>query len=102
LREWGYRVVTAENGQQAMSLLPTTQPDLVIVDVAMPGMDGIETMRRLFARDHHLPVIINTAYSAYQFDMQAAVADACLVKSSDLTELRETVRRVLARRTAPA
>jgi CheY-like chemotaxis protein len=63
LRQRGYQVVCAANGQEALDLLPVVEPDLVLLDVSMPVMDGL-TFLRLVRADpsrRHLPVIVMTA-----------------------------------------
>ncbi len=59
----GYDVVTAENGTEALEKAGSENPDLVIMDVTMPGMDGLETLRRLKSGNHSITVIMMTAYS---------------------------------------
>ena len=98
LREAGYGVITAPDGAGALALAQSTHPDVVVIDISMPGMDGIEVMNRMLARDHKLPIIINTAYASYRDDFRAWSADAYVVKSSDLSELKETIGRVLEKR----
>ena len=73
-------------------------PDLVIMDVSMPGMDGIDMMGRMLCRNHKLPIILNTAYASYKEDFRSWAADAYVVKSADLTELKQTVKHVLETR----
>jgi len=94
----GYRVFSARNGMEALDLMTHMMPDLAIIDISMPGMDGIELMNRMLATNHRLPVILNTAYSSYQEDFRAWSADACVVKSSDLSHLSNAVKRVLEAR----
>ena len=101
LRGDGYDVVVAKDGHQALSLANSQSPDVVVMDVSMPGMDGIDAMGRMLARNNKLPIILNTAYASYKDDFRAWSADAYVVKSSDLSELKETIRRVLQAR-APA
>jgi CheY-like chemotaxis protein len=101
LRGDGYDVVVAKDGHQALSLANSQSPDVVVMDVSMPGMDGIDAMGRMLARNNKLPIILNTAYASYKDDFRAWSADAYVVKSSDLKELKETIRRVLQAR-APA
>jgi len=96
----GYDVITVRDGRAAVDRVEQERPSLVIMDISMPGMDGIEAMSRMLARDHKLPVILNTAYATYKNNFRAWSADAYVVKSSDLTELKETIRRVLASREA--
>jgi CheY-like chemotaxis protein len=57
----GYDVSLAANGAEALDTLQTLKPDLVLLDVAMPGMDGVETLKRIVAIDATLPVIMVTA-----------------------------------------
>lgn len=94
----GYRVFSARNATEALDLMKRMTPDLAIIDISMPGMDGIELMNRMLATNHRLPVILNTAYSSYQEDFRAWSADACVVKSSDLSRLSKAVKSVLEAR----
>jgi DNA-binding NarL/FixJ family response regulator len=61
----------------------------------MPGMDGLEALGKLLAEDPKVPVVLNSAYSSYKDNFLSWSADAYVVKSSDLTELKETIRRLL-------
>jgi DNA-binding response OmpR family regulator len=61
LSDRGYDVVVAENGLEALSTLDTQRPDLVLLDVAMPEMDGLETLKRMVMLDPPVPVIMVTA-----------------------------------------
>jgi len=98
LRGDGHDVFVAHDGREALTHFENCIPDLVIMDVSMPGMDGIDVMSRLLSKNNKLPIIINTAYASYKEDFRAWAADAYVVKSSDLTELKQTVRRVLESR----
>lgn len=57
----GYDVLVAGSGLEALSMLGVDQPDLVLLDVMMPGMDGVETLRRIVALQQPVPVIMVTA-----------------------------------------
>ena len=57
----GYDVLVAESGSAALAVLGADQPDLVLLDVAMPDMDGVETLRRIVALQSPVPVIMVTA-----------------------------------------
>ncbi len=94
----GYRVVTAGDGREALSVASKHKPDLVVMDVNMPVMDGLDTMARLLEEDRHIPVIIHTAYASYRESFSSWSADAYIVKNSDLTELKNAVRELLAKR----
>lgn len=98
----GYEVAVAADGQEALRLLEVDRPDLVILDIRMPGLDGIETMSRMLGKDPHVPVILNTAYSSYRDSFLSWSADAYVIKSSDLGELKLRIRQVLAGREVPA
>jgi CheY-like chemotaxis protein len=98
LGEQGHSVIVARDGAQALAMCNDTIPDLVIMDVSMPGMDGIDVMSRMLCRNNKLPIILNTAYASYKEDFRAWAADAYVVKSSDLTELKQTIARVLETR----
>jgi DNA-binding LytR/AlgR family response regulator len=78
-----------------------THPDLVILDIHMPGMNGLELLARLLDVDRRLPVVLHTAYDYYADNYLAWPADAYVLKRGDLRELTDTVRRLLATRPAP-
>jgi CheY-like chemotaxis protein len=98
LGEQGHSVIVAHDGPQALALCESAMPDLVVMDISMPGMDGIDVMSRMLCRNHKLPIILNTAYASYKEDFRAWAADAYVVKSADLAELKRTVKHVLETR----
>lgn len=99
LREEGYFVLTATDGREALEVVQREHPALVLLDINMPIMDGLDTLGKLLEIDRHIPVIIHTAYPGYQDSFASWSADAYVVKSSDLTELKETVLRLLSKTT---
>ena len=100
LSQEGYEVVVALDGQEALRMLDIEKPDLIVLDIRMPGIDGLETMARLLSKNNRLPVILNTAYSAYRESFLSWSADSYVIKSQDLTELKAKIRQVLAKRAA--
>jgi DNA-binding response OmpR family regulator len=100
LRRAGYETMTASNAAQGLEFVETMKPDLVILDIRMAGMDGIEALQRIIERDNSIPVILNTAFSSYKDNYLTWAADAYVTKSSDVTELVETVHEVLEARMA--
>ena len=96
----GYRVITAGDGREALSVASQSKPDLVVMDVNMPVMDGLDTLARLLEVDRKVPVIIHTAYASYRDSFSSWSADAYIVKNSDLTELKKAVRDLLEKRPA--
>jgi len=95
LTDEGYDVDLAADGNQALRRLDTYRPDLVTLDVKMPGIDGIETLRRIREKDTKIPVILVTAFGEFKQDFNTWASDAYIVKSHDPTELKETVRKLL-------
>jgi len=96
LKDDGYEVLTAANAQDALKLVQTEPLDLVILDIRMPGMDGLEALPRILGLKEGLKVILNTAYSQYQESFMSWAADAYIIKSADLTELKAKVKELLA------
>lgn len=94
----GYEVVTARNGKEALQRIDDQRPDLVILDIVMPVMDGMEALGRILGKDRSIPVILHTSYPGYQQDFISWAADAYLTKSSDLTEIKGVIRRLLSTR----
>lgn len=95
LRDEGYEILSASDGREALRIAGETKPNAVILDINMPGMDGIDTLSQLLESHPEVPVIINTAYPGYQDSFTTWSADAYIVKSSDLTELKATLQRLL-------
>jgi len=97
LAEMGHEVLVAGDAPTALKILDEQSVDLVILDIKMPGMDGLDALEEIMARDRRMPVIINSAYSIYKDNFKSWSADAYVVKSSDLTELKNKVEELLAR-----
>lgn len=93
----GYEVVLVTNGREAIQKVEEDRPDLIVMDVSMPGMDGIEAMGRILSEHNTLPVILNTAYSSYKDNFLSWSADAYVIKSSDLEELKAAIKKLLAK-----
>lgn len=94
----GYAVLTAKNAHEGLQLLQTQPVQIVVLDIAMPGMDGVEALGKILNHNNELPVILNTAYSGYKDDFMTWAAEAYVVKSSDLTELRRALATALKKR----
>ena len=95
--EEGYEVHSALRGADALEKFKLISPDLVILDINMPDMNGIEVLRQMKEIKADLPVILSTAYHEYKQDLGAWASDEYIVKSSDMGELKEAVRRYLAK-----
>ncbi|HSN73550.1 MAG TPA: response regulator [Anaerolineae bacterium] len=98
----GHSIVVASNGAAALECLAVHEPDLLVTDVNMPVMGGLELLRRLRANGQiDLPVILLTACSDLRAAATEAGADAFLVKPVPLRELAEVAERLLRERRAP-
>ena len=95
LRFEGYEVVTATDGKDALKKVQEQPLDLVLMGISMPKMNGIETMSWITSEYKKIPIIINSAYSNYKNNFMTWAADAYVVKSSDLTELKNKIKEIL-------
>lgn len=97
LHDWGYDVVRAPDGAQALQLADECLVDLVILDLSLPGMDGLQVLERLLLKHPQLPVIIHSAYD-YQETLVSRSAEDYVRKSSDLSRLKASIQAMMARR----
>jgi len=95
LKDAGYEVDTAKDAKEAQKKIDIQKPDLITLDIRMPGIDGIEFLRRFRERDKTTPVVLCTAYSDYKQDFRIWASEAYVVKSSNLEPLKTTIREVL-------
>lgn len=91
----GYRVIVAEDGTEALDKIRQEKVDLAILDIKMEGMNGIETLKQIMEINKDIKVILNTAYSSYRSDFSTWSADAYLIKSSNINELKNKVAELL-------
>jgi two-component system OmpR family response regulator len=99
LRFAGFEVVTATNGQQALTMIASYQPDLVVLDVMMPGIDGFEVVRRMRESHQRIPVLFLTAKDATEAKITGLTlgADDYITKPFSLEEAIARIRAVLRR-----
>ena len=95
LEEDGYNVLLASDGQEALEKIEKDNPDLVALDIRMPGMDGIEVLHRIRDINRDIPIVISTAYGDYRQNFNVWAADAFVVKTANLDELKKTLRDLL-------
>ncbi len=96
LEEEGHEVIEASSGEEALDIISSGEPiDLMILDIRMGEMSGLEVLQRVVKEERHIPVILCSAYASYQDDFTSWLADSYVVKSPDLTELKNEVKRLL-------
>ena len=101
LKPRGHEVFTAESGEQGLELVATAKPDLILMDVGLPGIDGWETTRRLKADPAHcvIPVIALTAHAmeGHRETAREAGCDEYQTKPIDFEKLFEKIDRLLGK-----
>jgi DNA-binding response OmpR family regulator len=91
----GFDVTVAGDADEALEALRKAHFDLIITDIRMPGKDGIELITHVMGQRKDIPIIINSAYQSYKDDFMTWAADAYVVKSSSLDELKFRVKELL-------
>ncbi len=102
LADEGYEVVTAGNTAEAVERLQGGTFDLAVLDIKLKNESGIDLLQKLVKERHDMPVILCSAFSCYKDDFSAWLADGYVVKSSDLSELKQEITRVLAKKSQRA
>ena len=91
----GYNVIPAVDGIEASKVLKRSKVDLICLDMQMPGIDGIELIRSAKAIDKKVRIVLFTEFSALMKKIFHYGIDACLTKSVDTTELKDTISTLL-------
>lgn len=93
----GYQTFQAASGIQALEIVENHSPDLVLLDMKIPGMDGIEILKRLKVIDPDIQVIIMTAYGELDMIQEAKDLGAIthFAKPFDIDEIRAAVKKLL-------
>ena len=94
----GYEVVSAKNGKEALKCLEDCLCDLIVLDILMPEMDGFEVLGKIVSRYKTIPIVLHTAYGYYKNDFISWLADGFVVKSSDFSILKRTIKELLEKR----
>ncbi|MGD0586086.1 MAG: response regulator [Oryzomonas sp.] len=98
LADEGYDVITAAGTAEAVEKLQEGVFDLAVLDIKLKNESGIELLQKLVKERHEMPVILCSAFSCYKDDFSAWLADGYVVKSGDLSELKQEIARVLAKK----
>jgi two-component system response regulator (stage 0 sporulation protein F) len=97
LQKEGYETFQAANGVQALEIVTKNPPDLVLLDMKIPGMDGIEILKRMKVIDQDIRVIIMTAYGELDMIQEAKDLGALthFAKPFDIDEIRDAVKKYI-------
>ncbi|WP_276318876.1 response regulator [Longirhabdus pacifica] len=91
----GYQAFVAANGKEAMQMIEKSKPHLMLLDMKIPGMNGLEILKHTKQKDPNIKVIMMTAYGEIEFVNQAMEEGACMhfTKPFDIDELRKAVKQ---------
>ncbi len=95
LREEGYEVATAPDGNDICNLIENEKPDAILLDIKLADSNGLDVLQQIRNKYYNLPVILCSAYGSFKVDIKAIAADAYVVKSADLSELKKRIAQVL-------
>lgn len=95
----GYEVLVASDPAEALAIMTASRPDLVILDIELGDENGLTLLNCLRQDYRDCAIILNSAYSTYKSDFQTWLADAYIMKSSDLSPLKNKIKALLAKGT---
>ncbi len=91
----GYEITAVTDAEAALAQLGRKAFDLIVTDIRMPGKNGIELITQIMGLRKDIPIIINSAYQSYKEDFMTWAADAYVVKSSSLDELKAKIKNLI-------
>jgi DNA-binding response OmpR family regulator len=92
----GYTVATSDGEEDILDVIHREKPIIVILDIKLGvNRSGLDLLQEIRAEDQQIPVILSTAYDSFQHDLKSIAADYYVVKSVDLTELKDKVKMAL-------
>ena len=93
LQDIGFTVRPLTSGREAIESIKNERPDVVILDIKLEDMEGLQVLEEIKGIDRTIPVILNSAYSVYKSDFATWMADDYIVKSSDTSELIDKIKQ---------
>ncbi|THB63261.1 MAG: response regulator [Desulfovibrio sp.] len=94
----GYSLATSDGQEDILELIAKEKPQVVILDIKLgTNRSGLDLLQEIRSKDQTLPVILSTAYDSFQHDLKSIAADYYVVKSVDLTELKQKVSMAMAK-----
>ncbi len=99
-----YKVLKASSGEEALEIIQKERIDLVLLDIRMPGIDGIETLKRIREINKHIQVIMLSAYGTLETNLEAARLGAytSIAKPFDLNDMKSVIQNALSSVVEPA
>ncbi len=91
----GYNIITAKDGCEALKKAREHLPDLIVMDIFLPDMNGIKLIEKILCERWEIPIIIHTAFSSYKNNFVTWLAEAYIIKSSDLSELKNKIKEFI-------
>jgi len=98
LMDEGYEVDTAGTIDEALGLLKEKSYSVALLDIKLKNESGLDLLQKLVKERHEMGVILSTAFSCYKDDFSAWLADGYVVKSSDMKELKDEIKRLIERK----
>lgn len=98
LEDEGYEVLALATGRGLAEHVRSFQPAVVILDIKMVDVSGLDVLQEVRREFYDLPVILCSAYGSYKGDLKSVAADYYVVKSSDLTELKKKIKAAIEAR----
>jgi DNA-binding response OmpR family regulator len=98
LESEGYEIVDVGSGTEALDTLAREKIDAIVLDLLLPDCFGLQLLDEILLQQRHLPLVINTAYGQFRDNFLTWGADAFVVKSSDLSELKSALKQVTSGR----
>ena len=95
----GYEVAQSDGQEPVLEVIRREKPDLIILDIKIgPDISGLDLLQTLRGPHPNLPVILSTAYDSFQYDLKSIAADGYVVKSVELSELKDKISSILNKR----
>jgi DNA-binding NtrC family response regulator len=93
--EEGYHVITSNGDENLLEIIGNKKPDVIVMDRKLGKIDGAAVLQKIRKYYHDIPVILCTAYANFKDDMKSIGTDFLVMKSSDLTELKNIIKLVI-------
>ena len=97
LTEAGFTTYVTSNSEKVIEMVKQLKPDLVILDIVMPGKNGLTLLEEILSLNRKLPIILLSAHPEYKLNLRCWGADAFITKSSDLKKLLNTISKLLGK-----